>query len=117
MVTTSHLEQLFFIEKEIILINRIIAEIEAEIKAYNFTSENRAILKILSSHLKRIIKQSEKANQFIDSIQYPDIKQAVILKYKKLYSWQKTARKSGSIYSPDTLRIVCKRYIEKHCND
>ena len=68
---------------------------------------------VLKQRVKRHLNQVNKINEFIDSIDDPQIRMIISLRYINCLSWNQVAASIGGGNSEDSVKKVVYRYLNK----
>lgn len=68
----------------------------------------------LNRSIEHVSSIKKEAEEFLESVSDPIVKDAILYKYVKGYSWVDTAAHIPG-NTDESLRAACRRYIEKHC--
>jgi len=117
------LEQLYYLNKEINLLNGCIKQLDCNKLPGMAVNISNSILKKLTNEiigLKDLLtkelhmKQNEvrKINEYIDSITDDYIKEMIVLRYRNGMSWDIVGLNFNN--TSNNVRMTCNRYLRKH---
>ena len=124
MVTTDDLKDLAFLPGEIMYLDQEINRLKrppslsmSRTQRKDYAAAVAELIGLLQDRRQRCAGQLERLRVFLDSIQDSFTRDLFRLRYEMCMDWLQiwdAALDSGLQYEPDSLRQICKRYVERY---
>lgn len=124
MVTTEDLKDLAYLPGEIAYLDREINRLKrppslsmSRTQRKDYAAAVAELIRLLQDRRQRCAGQLERLRVFLDSIQDDFTRDLFRLRYEKCMDWLpiwNAVLDSGLHYEPDSLRQICRRYLERY---
>ena len=112
-MTLNDFSQLLYLRKEIIVEQKRLEELEKADK--EILAEIERCKQLIEQCMKRSIQEYKKLILYISNIDDSMIRQIIFLRFVQGHTWVQVAAEIGGGNSPDSIRMMMKRYLAK-CN-
>ena len=125
-MTLNDFSQLLYLRKEIIVEQKRLEELEKAVEMQKISlpdipdiclqsTDKERCKQLIEQCMKRSIQEYKKLILYISNIDDSMIRQIIFLRFVQGHTWVQVATEIGGGNSPDSIRMMMKRYLAK-CN-
>lgn len=82
-------------------------------KVGKYAGEIADLRGIIEANIQRCFYELNRLNRYIDSVDDPQMRMILSLRFVNGLPWQQVAESIGGNNTEDSVRMMCKRYVEK----
>lgn len=82
-------------------------------KVGNYSGEIADLRGIIEANIQRCFYELNRLNRYIDSVDDPQMRMILSLRFVNGLPWRQVAESIGGNNSEDSVRMMCKRFLEK----